>query len=168
MKTNICLTLTFMACCAIPLVQGCGEKHDHETVPAHTASQDAHAALHKPKYNEVLAEFPGHKYAIEITHDKEATGLVIAFLTDAHFGLVAADAAEVRLNFAADGHPKTYTLLRSEQEEGKPATFTLTDMELAALLAEGWQGSADAVVEIGGTRYSAKLVKISGHENHDH
>jgi len=168
MTTNIRFTLTFAAfCCAVLLVQGC-DKHDHGDAPAGRTAQDAHAALHKSKYNEVLAEFPGHKYALEVIHEKETTGLVTAFLTDAHFSPVAVDATEVRLNFAASGNPKTYTLSRSEPEEGKPATFTLTDMELATLLCEGWQGDANAVVAIGGTPHSAKLVKLSGHVGHEH
>jgi len=146
---------------------GCGQGNRPDTAPKGDAVQDAHAALHQTKYNEVLVEFPGHKYAMEIIDEKETTGLVTAFLTDAHFDSVAVDAQEVRLNFVVTGSPKTYILTRTEQEAGKPATFSLTDMELATQLCEGWQGDATASVEIGGTPFNAKLVKLSGHD-HDH
>ena len=164
MKMTIPAIITL--CCTILLTQGCKDDHDHNhgTAPA---GQDAHAALHKPKYNEVLIEFPGHKYAMEVIHD-ETTGLVTAFLTDAHFEPVAVDAKEVRLNFVVDGKPKTYTLTRTEQETGKPATFTLTDKDLAVLTCDGWQGEASASVEVGGTPYKAKMVKLGGHDEHDH
>ena len=160
--TSILLVILFF--------QGC-QKHvhgpdcDHDTDTQSQAEQDAHAVLHVTKYNETLVEFPGHRYAMEIINEKETTGLVTAFLTDAHFAPVAVDAREVRLNFIVDGAPKTYTLARTEQEEGKPATFTLTDMELATLTCEGWEGAATARVEIGGTPYNAPLMKVGGHDH---
>jgi uncharacterized protein YndB with AHSA1/START domain len=164
MKTTIYSSLVLVT---IFCVVGCDKGHDHGPAPKGGAVQthDAHAALHTPKYNEVLVEFPGHKFAMEIIDEKETTGLVTAILTDAHFGPVAVDAKEVRLNFVIDGNPKTFTLTRTEQEEGKPATFTLTDKELATLNCEGWQGEATASVEIDGTPYSAKLVKLGGHDH---
>jgi len=157
MKTTIYTTLIF---CLILFVQGCG--HDHDGTSSGRPGEDAHAALHQPKYKETLVEFPGHKYAMEIIDDEE-TGLVTAFLTDAHFDPIEIDTKEVRLHFMVDGKPKTYTLTRAEQESGQPAAFTLLDKELATLNCEGWQGEATASVEIGGTPYSAKLVKFDGH-----
>jgi hypothetical protein len=169
MKTTISATMIFVTlCCAILLTQGCGDNHDHGTAPAGTAAQDAHAALHKTKYNEVLVEFPGHKYAMEIIDEMETTGLVKAFLTDAHFNPVAVDTKEVQLNFMVEGQPKAYTLTRIEQASGEPATFTFTDKDLATLICEGWQGEATASVEIGGTPYKAKMVKLAGHDAHAH
>ena len=172
MKKSICSTFALVAlCCASILVQGCKESREHGTAPASgtTSSGTAgHDHAHQSKYNEVLVEFPGHKFAMEIIDEKETTGLVTAFLTDAHFDPVEVDTKEVRLNFMIDGKPTSYTLFRAEQESGKPATFTRTDMELATLLCEGWQGDATASVMINGTPYSAKLVKLAGHENHDH
>ena len=159
MKTTIHSTLFF---CAILLAQGCGDHHDHGSTPPGTAVQDDHAALHKPKYNETLVEFPGHKYALEIIDDEES-GLVTAFLTNAHFEPVPVDAKEVRLSFVVDGKPKSYTLVRTEQEAGKPAVFTLTDGELALLNCKGWQGDASASVEVGGAPYNGKLVKLGEH-----
>ena len=175
MKTSIHSTLTFVAMsCLFLFAQGCGDGHvhgpdcDHDTVSTSTAEQDAHVAFHVTKYNEVLVEFPRHKYAMEIIDERETTGLVTAFLTDAHFDPVEVDAKEVRLNFIVDGKPKIFTLSRTEQEADKPVTFMLMDMELATLICEGWQGDASASVEIGGTPYNAKLQKLAGHEDHDH
>jgi len=164
MKTTLYSLLFLVAlCCVI----GCGQPHDHgpASKDGMTRNPDVHAALHQPKHNEVLVEFPGHKYAMEIIDEKETTGLVTAILTNAHFEPVAVDAKEVRLNFIIDGSPKTFTLTRTEQEEGKPATFTLTDKELAVLTCEGWQGEATASVEIDGTPYNSKLVKLAGHDH---
>ena len=162
MKTTIHTTLIL---CLILFAQGCGQSHTPDDGHDHGAvsnNDDAHAALHKTKYNETLVEFPGHKYAMEIIDDEE-TGQVTAFLTDAHFDPIEVDTKEVRLNFMVDDKPKTYTLTRAEQEPGQPAAFTLLDKELAALNCVGWQGEATASVEIGGAPYSAKLVKFDGH-----
>lgn len=161
-----------MIVAVLGLAVGCGEhSHNeeggHSHAPAVAPATDAHAALHATRYNEVLVEFPGHKYAMEIIDD-ETTGLVTAFLTDAHFAPCAVDAQEVRLNFVVGGQPKVFTLARSPQEAGKPATFTLTDTELATLNCEGWEGTAMAMVEIGGVPYQAPLVKLSQHGDHDH
>ena len=165
MTKSIHTTLTLAALClVILLIQGCAETHDHGSAPSKSTPQDAHAALHQMKYNDILVEFPGHRYSMEIIHD--ADGLVTAFLTDAHFNPIAVDAETVQLNFNVGGEPKSYTLSRSEQESGKPATFTFTDKELAALL-DGWQGEATASVEIGGKPNSAKMIKLGGHV-HDH
>jgi len=143
--------------------------HDHAaetsaTTPEGTPANVPHVHPN-PKYNEVLVVFPGHIYAMEIIDEKETTGLVTAFLTDAHFEPTAVVAQEVRLNFIVDGKPKAFTLTRTPQEAGQPATFTLTDMELATLICEGWQGEATAVVEIGGVPYNSKLVKLSAHDH---
>ena len=167
MKT-IFTPLAFVAAiCLMMLVQGCDQGHDHASNAGSQSSADAHAALHVTKYNEVLVEFPGHKYSMEIIDEAETTGQVTAFITDAHFDPVAVDTREVRLNFIVNGKPKTFTLARIEQKTGEPVTFTLTNMELATLICEGWQGDATAMVEISGTPYNAKLQKLSEHE-HDH
>jgi len=160
MKNIIHITSVFVTVfCLILFVQGCNHNHSVHEQSTGTTADDAHAALHKPKYNNVLAEFPGHKYALEIIDD-ETTGLVTVFLTDAHFESIAIDATEVQLNFIIEGAPKVFTLIRTEQEAGKPATFTLTDPELAALICEGWQGNAIASVEISGKPNNAKLIKL--------
>jgi hypothetical protein len=153
--------------CLIAFSQGCGktEKADDH---GHDHAADAHDDhAHTPKYNEVMVEFPGHKYAMEIIDENGTTGLVTAFLTDAHFEPVEVDAKEVQLNFMIAGSPKSFKLTRIPQEIGKPATFTLTDMQLATLNCEGWEGEATATVNIGGAPYTSKLVKL-GHDDHDH
>ena len=159
------LALAFVAASSlVVLVQGCSDNGTQTKM----AATDDHAALHQSKYHEVLVEFPGHKYAMEIIDERETTGLVTAFLTDAHFATISVDAKEVRLNFMVDAKPKSFTLPRIPQEEGQPATFTLTDMELATLICEGWQGEATASVEIDGTPYNAKLQKLGSDGDHVH
>jgi hypothetical protein len=143
------------------IVQGCTKDHDHDHAAGTADAHPPHVAI----YNEILVEFPGHKYSMEIIDEHETTGKVTAFITDAHFEPVAVDAQEVKLNFMVGGAPKTYTLARVLQEAGKSAEFTLTDMELAALCCEGWQGDATASVEIDGVPYNAKLVKLSEHDH---
>ena len=173
-------TMLFLALlCLVAFSQGCDKAkqtddhgHDHAAAGDHDHATDSghggHGShAHQSKYKEVVVEFPGHKYAMEIIDEKETTGLVTAFLTDAHFGNIAVDATEVQLNFVIDGSPKSFTLTRAPQEEGKPATFTLTDMQLATLNCEGWQGDATATVNIGGTPYTSKLIKV-GHHDHAH
>ena len=148
--------------------------HNHA---APTADADAaHAALHAPKYNQIVVVFPGHKYAMEIIENTEedgsVTASVTAFLTNAHFAPIAVDAQEVKLDFLVDGNASSYTLKREVQEPGKPATFTATDKELAVLCCEGWKGDAMATVEINGVPYSQKMVKLNvgahDHADHDH
>ena len=169
MKTTIFSTgILLTICCMILFAQGCGSGSsgtDSGTKPRKTPQRDAHAALHQPKYGGVFAEFPGHKYAVEIIDD-EATGLVTAFVTDAHFDPTVVEATEVQLNFVVGGAPKTYTLSRIESDAGKPVTFTLTDAELAELICDGWQGDATVSVTIGGTPYKATLQ--TGEHNHTH
>jgi len=162
MKTTIHFPLTFItASCLLFLAQGCNQEHDHRP-----ALQSGSGHVHQLKYNETVVEFPGHRYSMEIIDEKETTGLVTAFLTDAHFDPVEVDATEVHLHFVIEGQPKTFTLTRVEQEECKPATFTLMDMELATLNREGWQGEATASVEVDGKPYNAKLVKVGGGHVH--
>ena len=171
MTKSLHFTLAFVAAtCLFLFVQGCNNGNDQGSgspqnqVSGGGTGADAHAALHNSKYNETLVEFPGHKYALEIIDD-ETTGLVTAFLTDAHFAPVTVDATEVRLNFTVGGSPKVFSLKRATQEGGKPATFTLTDMELATLNCEGWEGEATASIVIDGVPYTAKMVKLGGHDH---
>ena len=164
MKKTTYTTLAFIVVsCLLLFVQGCG-RGDAPISTSGTQNVGGHGHdCPLPKYNEVLVRFPGHSYALEIIDEKETTGLVTAFLTCAHFEPVEVDTQEVRLNFMIDGNPKAFTLTRIEQEPDKPATFTLTDMELATLLCEGWQGEARAMVEINGVPYRERLVKLEGH-----
>ncbi|MDD3587240.1 MAG: hypothetical protein PHQ75_08650 [Thermoguttaceae bacterium] len=133
------------------------EGHGHEEKGHDESTHTDHAE--NAKYKEVMVAFPGHKYAMEIIDEKETTGLVTAFLTNAHFEPVEVKADEVRLNFVIDGSPKSFILKRVPQESGKPATFTLTDKQLATLNCEGWQGKAIATVEINGVPFTSDLIK---------
>ena len=175
MKRMTIFTLVLPALlCLIVFSQGCdgktdehGHDHGHDHAEAGAKSDDSHAGhVHTPRYNEVVVEFPGHKYALEIIHD-ETTGLVTAFLTNAHFEPVTVDAQEVQLNFVIAGSPKSFTLTREPQEPGKPATLTLTDMQLATLICDGWEGNASATIQADGSPYTSKLVKAGSHD-HDH
>ena len=137
--------------------------HDHYDGGSHGGHD--HASM--MKYNQVVVEFPGHKHSMEIAEDHD-TGVVSAYLTDAHFAPTLVDANEVRLNFVVDGSPKSFTLARAAQEAGKPATFTSDDGELAELICDGWKGQATAMVEIDGKPNSATLKKLNAAHSHDH
>ena len=126
---------------------------------------DAHAALHKPKHNQIIAEFPGHKYAMEIVENGDS---VTAYLTDAHFAPIQLDVQEVKLDFIVDEKPASYTLKRTADESGKPATFTADDKELAELCCDGWHGEAMATFELAGAPYRTKLTKLNVVHDHDH
>jgi len=170
MKKTIFTTLACIAVsCLLLFVQGCGDAPT-STPTAQNGGAHHHdcSDLHRPKHNEVLVTFPGHTYALEIIDEKETTGRVTAFLTCAHFEPVEVDTQEVRLNFVVDGSPRTFLLTRIEDEPGKPATFTLVDMELATLLCEGWQGEARAVIEVNGMPFTERLVKLGCGEHCDH
>ena len=167
MKKTVFPALALAAAyCLVLFVQGCGHTcgpncgHDHGRLAIGTAAiHDGCDSDHTPRHNNVVAVFPGHTYAMEIIDDR-TTGLVTAFLTCVHFDPVAVDATEVRLNFLIDSTPRQFILIRTEQTEGEPATFTLTDMELAVLICEGWQGDATTRIEIGGVPFSARMVKV--------
>ncbi len=133
------------------------EGHDHGEKGDDKSTHTDHPE--NAKYKEVMVAFPGHKYSMEIIDEKETTGLVTAFLTNAHFEPVEVKADEVRLNFVIDGSPKSFILKRAPQESGKPATFTLTDKQLATLNCEGWQGKAIATVESNGVPFTSDLIK---------
>lgn len=170
MNKTFYTSLAFVTlCCVTFLAQGCKDNHNHAPAQKNEGAQDTHASLHQPKQNGLFAEFPGHEYAMEIVVDEqEPTGLVTAFLTDAHFNPLKknVDAQEVRLNFVINGLSKPFTLTLVEQEAGKPAVFTLTDKELATLHHNGPYEGATATVEIGGVPYSAPLKQASGHDDH--
>lgn len=166
---KLTLQHTVILTLALALFCGCKphEADKHATDAAHS-EQGGDGHDHQGKYKEVLVEFPGHKYAMEIIDERETTGLVTAFLTDAHFEPVEVDAKEVKLNFVIKGTPKIFTLPRIEQGAGKPATFTLTDMELATLNCEGWEGEATASIMIGDVPHKSKLIKLGHHDHEGH
>ena len=141
--------------------------HDHAGHDHSGGNHGGHDHASMMKYNQVVVEFPGHKHSMEIAEDHD-TGVVSAYLTDAHFAPTLVDANEVRLNFVVDGSPKSFTLARATQEAGKPATFTSDDSELAELICDGWKGQATATVEIDGKPNSATMKKVNAAHSHDH
>ena len=164
--------LSAAAVCLALFVLGCG-RVDSRAGDEHEHGQHEHGAHEHgeswalAKHGQTAARFPGGAYALEVTGD-EASGLVTAYLTDARFEPLEADAAQIRLNFAADGAPESFTLTRKENTASGEAVFTVTDQHLAELIHDGWRGKAAAWTEIGGSPYSAELVKLGGRDHHDH
>lgn len=173
--------LSAAAVCLALFVLGCG-RVDSRAGDEHEHGQHEHGAHEHgeswalAKHGQTAALFPGGAYALEVTGD-EASGLVTAYLTDARFEPLEADAAQIRLNFAADGAPESFTLTRKENTASGEAVFTVTDRQLAELIHDGWRGTAAAWTAIGGSPYSAELVRLGsrdhhddhgGHDHHDH
>jgi hypothetical protein len=140
-----------------------------------------------PKHNQVVVEFPGHKYSLEIailkTTEKESSEerivpTVFAFVSDTHFEPLKIEAKEVRLNFVVDRKPKSFVLSpatidpRTEKEPKPQTIFKSNDPELVKLITDGWQGNATAnmVVQVGrnSTPYTARLMKAKDFKPHRH
>lgn len=163
------------ALCPIAFAQGPakhfdGDGHDHGN-------------KNRPKHNQVAAEFPGHKYSIEIAvkEMKEKVGdkdivvpVVFAHVTDAHFDPIFVEAKEIRLNFIVDKKPKSFVLLpvkvdpKAEKDSKRPSVFELKDPALAKLISAGWTGNAMVAMQVGKTPYNAKLMKAKEIKSHNH
>ena len=139
--------------------------HDHSSHDQGDRDQGGHDHASMMKYNQVVAEFPGHRHAMEIAENHD-TGIVSAYLTDAHFNVTRVDTQEIKLHFVVHGSPKSFTLIRVPHEAGKPATFSSGNTELRELICQGWKGQATAHVEIDGRPNSATLKKLDA--PHDH
>ncbi|MCL1894178.1 MAG: hypothetical protein FWG02_08100 [Holophagaceae bacterium] len=162
MKTFLfCIQILIVACCVV----GCNKKQEVDQQQA----IDAHQALHTTKYNQVLVEFPGHKYSMEIIVEEESHE-VTAFLTNAHFEVVDVSANEVKLDFIVASKPKSFTLVRTPQDDGQPVKFILKDAELATLIKDGWEVEASAFVVIDGKDNVGKLADLRKKDSaaHDH
>ena len=140
----------------------------------------------KPKHNQVVVEFPGHKYSLEIAvkpiketvDGTEQTVLkVFAYVSDAHFEPLVVETKEVQLNFVLDKQPKSFTLLpvkegadvgRDAKDTKPQSIFELKDPELIKLIADGWQGVAQARMSVGKTPFTAKLMKAKDFKPHRH
>jgi len=137
----------------------------------------------KPKHNQVVVEFPGHKYSLEIavkpateTVNGEERNIptVFAYATDAHFDPIQIETTEVRLNFVIDRKPKSFVLLpvkadpKDANNPKRPSVFELKDPELVKLISGGWTGDAEALMRVGRTPYKAKLIKAKDYKPHKH
>ena len=144
----------------------------------------------KPKHNQVVVEFPGHRYSLEIaaksikeTVDGEERTVtkVLVYVSDSHFEPLVVETKEIRLNFIVDKQPKSFVLLpvkagadvgRDAKDTKPQSVFELKDPELLKLIVNGWQGVAQAQMVIGGGRtpapFTAKLVKAKDFVPHRH
>ena len=132
-----------------------------------------------PKHNQVVVEFPGHRYSLEIAvksikemvnGEEQTIQTVFAFVSDTHFEPLVVDSSQIRLNFAVDRRPKSFILLPVQAEEyaarmGTPrdlprqSVFELQDPELITLISDGWQGVAQASMQVGRTPFTARLME---------
>ncbi|MDO4570098.1 MAG: hypothetical protein Q4D38_06935 [Planctomycetia bacterium] len=137
--------------------ENCG--HDHSDHDAHDAASeaDAHAALHISHYKQWVVNFPGHKYALEVT-TQDADNIVRAYLTNAHFEPIAAGVESVEIRCVVSDAPQSFTLAKVETAAGESLRFELASDELKALL-RGESLNASAVVEIDGAPFSADFEK---------
>ena len=135
-----------------------------------------------PKHNQVVVEFPGHKYSLEIAvkpttetvHGEERTTLaVFAYVSDTHFEPLLVDTKQIRLNFVVDRRPKSFILLPAKANtnsgaDTKPQSlFELKDPELVKLISEGWQSTAQASMLVGRTPFTARLIKAKDFVPHN-
>lgn len=159
-----------------------GDGHDHGSGHSDGDGHD-HGKEGKPKHNQMAAEFPGHKFSMEIAvkevkevvnGKEQAVPTVFAFLTDAHFKPIQADVKEVRLNFVIDKKPKSFVLLpvkvdpKAEKIPSRPSVFELKNPELAKLISGGWKGDASVSMRVGKTPYNTKLMKAKDIKSHAH
>ena len=136
-----------------------------------------------PKHNQVVVEFPGHRYSLEIVvmpvketvNDVEReVPTVFAFASDTHFEPLRIDTREVRLNFVVDRRPRSFVLLpakvdpRPERDRTPQTIFELRDPELVKLISDGWQGTAQASMLVGRTPFTARLILAKDFKPHVH
>ena len=140
----------------------------------------------KPKHNQVVVEFPGHSYTLEVAvkqvkekvdGEERSVYKVFAYVSDAHFGPRVVDTKEVRLNFVIDRQPKSFVLLpvKADADVGRDikdtrpqSVFELNDPALTKLIVDGWQGAARAQMLVGRTPYTAQLMKAKDFVPHRH
>ena len=136
-----------------------------------------------PKHNQVVVEFPGHKYSLEIAvktvketidGEERTVKTVFAYTSDTHFDPIKVDTKEVRLNFVVDRKPKSFVLLpvkadpRTDKDPKPQSIFELKDPELVKLIESGWQGNATANMSVGRTPYNARLIPAKDFKSHRH
>ena len=163
-----CLSITLLvALCSVAVAQ--------------TARTPIVSEPDKPKHNQVVVEFPGHKYSLEIAaktiketvnSEERSIPTVFAYVSDTHFEPLQVDAKEIRLNFIVDKKSKSFVLLPAKadaEKDKKPQTvFELKDPELVKLISGGWQGNAQASMLVGKTPFTGKLIKAKDFKPHKH
>ena len=135
----------------------------------------------KTKHNQIVVEFPGHKYSLEIatkTTKETVNGeernipTVFAYVSDTHFEPLRVDTKEIRLNFVVDRKPKSFVLLPTKADAEKnmkpQSIFELKDPELIKLISGGWQGYAQVAMFVGKTPFTGKLIKAKDFKPHNH
>ncbi|MDO4583211.1 MAG: hypothetical protein Q4D62_03810 [Planctomycetia bacterium] len=149
--------------------EGCGHDHGESvtsvapdaiaaTNPA-TSEADAHAAAHVPPHKQFFAEFPGHKYALEVILDENSDN-VTGLLGNAHFEPIAVAVETVDLQAMVDGTPKVFTLTKVATAEGEVLKYELADAALKTLLQSAEIKGVSAKFELEGTPFTAELKKF--------
>ena len=175
MKTlQICLSITLL----IVL---------YSVAVAQTGTRPVIAEPNAPKHNQVIVEFPGHQYAMEIAvkpvketidGEERTVQTVFAYMSDTHFEPLKIDTQEIRLNFVVDKRPKNFVLIpvkvdpRPESNRKPQSIFELKDADLVKLIEGGWQGNATANMQVlvGRNRvpYNARLIPVKDYKPHRH
>lgn len=114
----------------------------------------------KGRFGGLLAILGSHQYHVEIIPET-ATGDVLGILYDDHFKPFKTETKEFTLSLKVNGEQKIYTLLVDHDgDEGKPATFKISDPELAKTLAMGWDGEARVMITVDDAPASGRLAPI--------
>ncbi len=112
----------------------------------------------KGRFGGLLAILGSHQFHAEFIPDTE-TGDVLAIVYDNHFKPFQTETKELTLALKVGDEPKTFTLLVDHDgSEGKPATFKITDVDLAKILAQGWQGDARVMFTSADAPASGNLI----------
>lgn len=179
-----CATLLLMLCltvgCEHRHQEGCGHDHgdcghDHDAVTSEgtapvaadavvsenstTTEADAHAAAHVPPHKQFFAEFPGHKYALELILD-ENSDKVTVLLGNAHFEPLAMAVETVELQAMVENAPKVFTLTKGETADGEILKYELTDASLKTLLLETEGKGISVKFELDEAPFTTELKKF--------
>lgn len=112
----------------------------------------------KGRFGGLLAMLGSHQFHAEFIPDAE-TGDVLAIVYDKEFKPFQTETKELTLALKIGDEPKTFTLLVDHDgADGKPATFKITDADLAKILVQGWQGDARVMFTSGDAPASGNLA----------
>jgi hypothetical protein len=148
---------------------GCkpAEKNDSEEPGDSPEATDGGHSHTEGEHGGALAVFEGHAFHAELLGDED-TGEVKVLISDAAFEPIDVDAESINLNLVETGAaPQQFELPRSEPVD-EVAAYTTTNLELAELACDGWEGSLQISVTINGIPYNAHFASPEGgHEGHD-